>query len=254
MKYKKHSFYGLHGLLINKELFMNRKKKGTVSSAQEPFQAFVAQYQGPLLPTPQYSPFPQASAVQFNAPPRFQNNCGKISFQRNYRGNFSKNFNNFRGNFHNPGNVSGQFRTNSGNHSQSGGFPRNNYYSGGKNPCQIYHSFEHEAIDCYERMNHAFAGKIPLAKLAVMCVHTNSTATSPTWLIDSGATSHITNDISAIHSPIPYSGEENVYIGDGHGMSIHHSGNFVLKTPSATFRLNNVLHVPMMKFNLLSAY
>ncbi|XP_048447479.1 uncharacterized protein LOC125480561 [Pyrus x bretschneideri] len=41
----------LHGLLINKELFMNRKKKGTVSSAQEPFQAFAAQSQGPLLPT-----------------------------------------------------------------------------------------------------------------------------------------------------------------------------------------------------------
>ncbi|KAM2010583.1 hypothetical protein ACFX1R_006041 [Malus domestica] len=33
----------LHGLLINKELFMNRKKKSVVSSSQEPLQAFAAQ-------------------------------------------------------------------------------------------------------------------------------------------------------------------------------------------------------------------
>ncbi|KAB2628692.1 hypothetical protein D8674_033487 [Pyrus ussuriensis x Pyrus communis] len=235
----------LHGLLINKELFMNRKKKGA----------------GPLLPTPPYSPFPQAYAAQFNALPRFQNNRGngKGFSQRHNRGNYSWNFSQFRGNIPNSGNVSGSFRHNSGgNRSNFGGFNRNTHtnsgsYFGGKTSCQICHSLDHEAIDCYERMNYAYAGKIPLAKLAAMCVHTNS-KTSPPWLIDSGATSHITNDIAALHSPVPYSGEEKVYIGDGQGMSIHHSGTSLLKTPSATFRLNNVLHVPKMKFNLFSAY
>lgn len=42
---------------------MNHKKKGVVSFAQEPLQAFAAQSQGPILPTPQYYSFPQAYAA-----------------------------------------------------------------------------------------------------------------------------------------------------------------------------------------------
>ena len=102
-------------------------------------------------------------------------------------------------------------------------------------------------------MNHAFAGKIPPAKLQAMCVHTGSKSSPPTWLMDSGATSHITNDIFAIQSPVPYNGQDKVYIGDGQGIHIHHTGNSVIHTHIATFRLNHVLHVPKMKFNLLSA-
>ncbi|KAB2595796.1 hypothetical protein D8674_031246 [Pyrus ussuriensis x Pyrus communis] len=75
---------------------------------------------------------------------------------------------------------------------------------------------DHEALDCYARMNHAFAGKIPPAKLAAMCA-TTASSSQPTWLLDSGATAHVTNDISAISSPIPYSGEDKVYAGDGQG-------------------------------------
>ncbi|KAM1942342.1 hypothetical protein ACFX15_010828 [Malus domestica] len=102
-------------------------------------------------------------------------------------------------------------------------------------------------------MNHAFAGKIPPAKLAAMCASTASSS-QPTWLLDSGVTTHVTNDISAITSLIPYSGEDKVYVGDGQGMPIHHTGSSILQTPHVAFQLNNVLHVPMMQFNLLSAY
>lgn len=80
-------------------------------------------------------------------------------------------------------------------------------------------------------MNYAFDSKIPLAKLAAMCAHNTSKYSTPTWLIDFGATSHITSDISAIQSPISYSGEDKMYIGDGQGMTIHHTGNSILKTP-----------------------
>lgn len=103
-------------------------------------------------------------------------------------------------------------------------------------------------------MNYAFDGKIPLAKLAAICAHITSKSSTPTWLIDSRATSHITNDISAIHSPISYSGEDNVYIGDGQGMTIHHICNSILKTPHAIFLSNNMLDVPEMQLNPLSAY
>ncbi|KAM1012197.1 hypothetical protein EV2_043474 [Malus domestica] len=165
----------LHGLLINKEVFMLRKKKGVNSSAFEPFQAFVAQSQPPLLPTPQFYNFPQAYAAHqsfSNPPPKFSNNNrGRGPFQR--RGNAHKNFNNFHGHFSNSEDSHSNYRNNnnSGNRNNPG-VSRNSF--GGKTPCQIWNSFDHEALDCYERMNPAFAGRIPPAKLAVMCAHTSS--------------------------------------------------------------------------------
>ncbi|KAM2097702.1 hypothetical protein ACFX1R_021209 [Malus domestica] len=81
-----------------------------------------------------------------------------------------------------------------------------------------------------------------------------STKPSPSWLIDSDATLHITNDISTINSHTPYTGEEKVYIGDVKGLSITHVGSSTLRTHTASFKLNNVLHVPHMKHNLLSAF
>ncbi|KAB2613128.1 hypothetical protein D8674_035444 [Pyrus ussuriensis x Pyrus communis] len=188
----------------------------------------------------------------YNASPKFhKNNRGRGSFQRNNYGNCHKNFNNSCGNSHNCGGTHGNYRNNSRNRNNFGG-NRNNF--GGRTPYQICNSFDHEAIDCYERMNHAFARKIPPAKLAAMCAHTSSKQSSPTCLMDLGAVSHITNGISAIQSPYPYFGEENVYVGDGQGIAIHHIGNSTVSTPHASFRLSNILHVAQMKFNSLSAY
>ncbi|KAM1263553.1 hypothetical protein ACFX2G_029156 [Malus domestica] len=205
----------LHGLLLNKEVFMHRKKKCVASSASEPFQAFTAQFQPPLLPTPsQFYNFPQAFAAQqssYSAPSKFHNNNRDRGFsQRNHRGNFSKNFNN-RGQFNNSGGNHGNYRNTSGNRNHFGGNRGQFHNSGGLTSCQICNSFDHKALDCYARMNHAFAGKIPPAQLAAMCVHTNSKPSSPTWLMDSG-------------------------------MAIHHTGNSTVSTPHASFRLNNILH------------
>ncbi|KAM1537481.1 hypothetical protein ACFX10_002493 [Malus domestica] len=240
----------LHGLLMNKEIFMHRKKTAHSSSLTAPFQALAAQappLQQGLLPTP---PPSQAYVVQhstYNNRNNFQrHNRGRNNFQKNNRGR-----GNYRGNYTNSGPGNGSFHHNTSHYNRnSGGFPRS---SGTRSPCQICNSFDHEALDCYARMNHAFAGKIPPAKLAAMCASTASSS-QPTWLLDSGATAHVTNDISAITFPIPYSGEDKVYAGDGQGMPIQHTCSSILQTPHAAFRLNNVLHVPMMQFNLLSAY
>ena len=78
-------------------------------------------------------------------------------------------------------------------------------FSGSRAPCQICGNTSHEAIDCFDRMNPEISGRIPPAKLQAMCARHNAKS-SPTWLIDSGATSHITNDISNITSPTPYTG------------------------------------------------
>lgn len=68
-------------------------------------------------------------------------------------------------------------------------------------------------------MNPNISGRIPPTKLQAMCAHYGSKPSS-SWLIDSGATSHITNDIFNINYPMPYTGEDKVYIDDGKGLSI----------------------------------
>ncbi|KAM1717162.1 hypothetical protein ACFX11_025037 [Malus domestica] len=84
-----------------------------------------------------------------------------------------------------------------------------------------------------------------------MVASTNTS--SPTWIVDSGATSHMTNSANHLQNPEPYTGLEQVYIGDDKGLPILHSGSSQLPTSHYNFQLRNVLHVPDLKHNLLSA-
>ncbi|KAL9436810.1 hypothetical protein AB3S75_022787 [Citrus x aurantiifolia] len=61
------------------------------------------------------------------------------------------------------------------------------------------------------------------------------------WLLDSGASHHVTTDLHnlSLHSEHPIS--ESVHIGDGTGLPITHSGSTTLPSSSQSFALNNVL-------------
>ena len=60
---------------------------------------------------------------------------------------------------------------------------------------------------------------------------------TPTWLLDNGASHHVTSDLSnrSLHSP--YSGSDDVMIGDGSSLQITHSSSTTLSTSSKTFQL-----------------
>lgn len=75
---------------------------------------------------------------------------------------------------------------------------------------------------------------------------------TPSWLLDSGASHHVTSDLSNLSLHAPYTGSNDIMIGDGSGLSITHTGSTSLKTPHTAFTLNNVLCVPSMKKNLIS--
>lgn len=77
-------------------------------------------------------------------------------------------------------------------------------------------------------------------------------STTPSWLLDSDASHHVTSDLSNLSLHAPYNGSDDIMIGDGSGLSITHTGSASLKTPQTTFKLNNVLCVPRMKKNLIS--
>jgi hypothetical protein len=70
-----------------------------------------------------------------------------------------------------------------------------NTNQGSRPTCQICYKLGHTAIDCYQRMNYAFQGRHPPAKLAAMATATPPEPHQTTWISDTGATNHFTPDL-----------------------------------------------------------
>jgi hypothetical protein len=83
---------------------------------------------------------------------------------------------------------------------------------------------------------------------------TNTASTDTTWLLDSGASHHVTADLDNLSLHSPYNGHDDVMIGDGTSLSITHTGSTKISSPHFTFKLSNILCVPTMKRNLISVY
>ena len=79
-----------------------------------------------------------------------------------------------------------------------------------------------------------------------------NSATAPEWLMDSGASHHVTSDLHNLSLHSPYDGSDGIMIGDGSGLPITHSGSLHLPNQNSSFLLSNVLCVPNMKQNLIS--
>lgn len=71
-------------------------------------------------------------------------------------------------------------------------------------------------------------------------------------VLDTGATHHVTSDIQNLSMHSNYTGNDEVILGNGTGISISHIGSSTLNTPSITFTLNNILCAPSVKNNLNS--
>ncbi|KAI0515787.1 hypothetical protein KFK09_008454 [Dendrobium nobile] len=70
------------------------------------------------------------------------------------------------------------------------------------------------------------------------------------WIIDSRASSHLTNNLDNGQQPSKYNGQDSVSIGDGRSIPIAHSGQGLLPTPTPSGfyikdkRTNNTLSGP----------
>ncbi|KAM1351501.1 hypothetical protein ACFXTH_005260 [Malus domestica] len=92
---------------------------------------------------------------------------------------------------------------------------------------------------------------------AAFTARTNFSPSAPTheyWLLDSGATNHMTSDLSNLQAVTPYASSETVIGANGEGLQISYIGQACLSTPSHTLELNSVLHVPQLSQHLLSMY
>ncbi|KAA8521637.1 hypothetical protein F0562_012310 [Nyssa sinensis] len=100
-----------------------------------------------------------------------------------------------------------------------------NTYQLSPQPYQICYRTNHTAADYYHRLNPTYQAKLPSPQLVVMAASFGSNQnTSNIWLMDSGATNHITNDISNLSIFEDYTGEDAVSIGNGKGLQISHIG------------------------------
>lgn len=64
-----------------------------------------------------------------------------------------------------------------------------------------------------------------------------NTPTYPSWLLDSGASYHVTSGLSNLSLHAPYNGPDDIMIGDGSGLSITHTGSTSLKTSQKHFSI-----------------
>ncbi|CAA7024026.1 unnamed protein product [Microthlaspi erraticum] len=81
----------------------------------------------------------------------------------------------------------------------------------------------------------------------------NFAAASP-WLLDSGATHHIASDLANLSLHQPYTGGEEVVVGNGSALPISHTGSTLLTSSTRPLHLNNILYVPSIQKNLISVY
>ena len=121
-------------------------------------------------------------------------------------------------------------------------------FNSSRPPCQICGKPNHQALDCYHRMDYSYQGRHPPTQLAAMVAHTNSQLVEEDhqpWYADSGANQHITADLENLNlSSEPYQGNTDVAVGNGSGLQIQNTGSTTLTAQNSSFKLNTVLHCP----------
>ena len=152
------------------------------------------------------------------------------------------------------------------NNSQPNAFSQGNHYSqtnagnsqrksdGSRPICQICGKIGHQALDCYHRMDFAYQGRHPPAKLAAMASTSNASQAGETWLTDTGATDHLTANLSNLSLQAPYKGNDQVAVGNRQSIPINNIGAGQLCTQFYKFRLHNLLHSSKISSNLLSVH
>lgn len=157
--------------------------------------------------------------------------------------------------------------------------------------CQLCYKYGHDAYHCWNRFDPNFVQPPPPSATndealqhfsnpyqssygqnstqaqpkAYVAAHQNAytpttqeiqiPAESQTWFPDSGATHHVTPDAHHLTQGAPFSGSEQVHIGNGQGLNITSVGSSQFLSPSfpnVTLTLNDLLVVPSITKNLVS--
>ena len=84
--------------------------------------------------------------------------------------------------------------------------------------------------------------------------HYHTSGPSFDWVVDSGASHHVTNDLNNLSLHQPYTESDTVVIGNGTCLPICNNGSMRILTLHDFVALTDVLHVPDMSLNLISVF
>lgn len=76
--------------------------------------------------------------------------------------------------------------------------------------------------------------------------------TANTWVLNIGASHHMTPNLGNLNQRVQYKGDEKINIGNDEGLIVKHIGSTNLFTPQHLLFLKTILHVPTIIVNLLS--
>ncbi|CAL2279421.1 unnamed protein product [Prunus armeniaca] len=112
--------------------------------------------------------------------------------------------------------------------------------------CQQCNKPGHTSRVCPERGNFAYVAEANESTSSV------SGPVSKNWVVDSGATHHMTSDPSLLSHVQPYTGNDSIIVGNGNQLPISHIGKTTLSCSHGSLVLHDVLYVPAITKNLLS--
>ena len=84
--------------------------------------------------------------------------------------------------------------------------------------------------------------------------HHASYGVDTNWYMDSGATNHLTGELSKLSTHEQYKGHDQIHTASGQGMAIKHVGHSIIHTPHSSIHLQTILHVPNASKGLLYAH
>jgi hypothetical protein len=148
------------------------------------------------------------------------------------------------------GGGSGRGRNQSGGRGRgNGGRDRGSNKPRFNGRCQVCSKEGHNTVNCWHRFD---ADYVSDDKNVNTAVHRYSTDNS--WYTDTGATDHITSELDKLVIHDKYTSGDKIRTASGAGMNINHIGQAIVSTPGCDMKLNNVLHVPYAKKNLVSVH
>ena len=130
--------------------------------------------------------------------------------------------------------------------------------------CQLCFKQGHRVINCYEPFHINFQqpdykefvntqnqGQSSQQPQVNLINPSNTTRQQNTWYPDSGSTHHVTNDSTNLQHSTVYTSPDQLYVGNGQGLSVSSIGSSQLFLKSKQILLNNILHVPHITKNIL---
>ncbi|KAJ4793674.1 hypothetical protein LUZ62_044920 [Rhynchospora pubera] len=118
--------------------------------------------------------------------------------------------------------------------------------------CQICKKPGHSAKQCRYRYTPDANYKPKSQSYQAYVAQPSNTINSADWILDSGASHHVTDDINNLSSFYNYTSSDSLQIGDGSGLPIHHIGTTSLKLSTFVIDLKDTLFVENFSRNLIS--